>query len=153
MRNWSLLTVAALALGLWIGPAPVSDGDAAGIRNSGPRPSFIPRSGAEGVSPGTFGRYQPLQGGISRSGPSLRSLGLDRGKLRATRPPITESRPPAPSNRLTDRLYPDVKPLGNLPLTPVPATPGLTSEPAPPLDKADADDVVEPFAHIDRNMR
>ena len=144
----------------------------AGFRNSGvPRSSYVPRSSTNGVSPGTFGRSDPLQGRIERDCLQIRRFqeqtrarARQREVLRELRGPITEQRPAAPSNRLTDRLRPQVEALGNTappavrqadrPLFVQPPT-GPAGPPRRGLSTPNLGLHLksEPYAHIDRHMR
>ncbi len=155
----------------------------AGSRSYTPGSSYVPRSSSnslppgslspfrapEGVVPGAFGRNSDpflrreranrLQ--IERFQENSRIRAQQREILRQERGPVTDRRPAAPANRLTDRLRPTVEPLGKV--TPratnqADVQPFLESPSAKPRGGAVAPLAptrldAAPFAHIERNTR
>ena len=158
------VAMAALAFGILVQDAW------AGSRSYTPRSSYVPRSSTTGVSPGTFGRSDPLQGRIERDRLQIerfqdrsRALSRQREVIRQQRD-ATRPRASSPGNRLTDRLRPTVEPLGNLPEQTIrPEDQALFTQPprrAPSGDAGSGGSAdfglhprVSPFHYLDRNMR
>ena len=140
----------------------------AGSRSYSSRGSFVPRSSSEGVLPGAFGRRDSSLDRlkqdrlrIERLQEQSRLRARERVILRKQRGTVTSRRAPPPSNRLTERLYPTVEPLRNLPRrttnqadvqlylqSPPTNSRGEFREPVSPRR-----DSIRSFGHIDRNTR
>ena len=149
--------------------ATVSDeAEARSSRSSGTSfRSYVPRSSFNGTSPGTFGRSDPTQGRIERDRLQIerfqensRFRAREREILRQQRD-VTGNRPPAPSNRLTDRLRPQVDPLRTLPSSRTNQADRQLYLQSPATDfRGDPRDTglpsarsIKPFNFLDRNMR
>ena len=129
--------------------------------------SYVPRSSFNGSAPGTFGRSDPTQGRIERDQRQIerfqdnfRFQAREREILRQQRD-VTGNRPPAPSNRLTDRLHPQIDPPRTLPSSRTNQADRQLYLQSPPTDfRGNPRDAglpsarsVKPFNYLDRHMR
>ena len=160
-RGFGVLLLAVL----FLGGSAVAE---AGSRGLSSRSTFVPRSTGEGVIPGAFGRRdlrfqrQRLdRQRIESFQEQTRIRARQREILRKERGPVTNRRAPPPSNRLSDRLLPQVAPLGHLPRRKTNQADNQLFLQSPPTDSrgeprealSPRRHDIAPFSYIDRSTR
>lgn len=156
---------ALLAAGLILGASAAE----AGSRSYTPRSSYVPRSSTSGVSPGTFGgpsdpfqdRAEQNRLMIERFQERTHLRARQREILRKQRGTLTDRLPEPPANRLTDRLYPRLEPLGSLPSTRLNQADRQLLLQSPPTNfrgepraaVSPSRDSILPYSYIERNTR